>query len=361
MEHEIEPGHRFGFDGRWREFAPIALSNLLLTIVTLGIYRFWALRREREYLWSKTWFLDDWLEWTGTGKELFIGFLMAMILLGGPLLILQFGIQRLIFEGYQYIAMAVTIIMLLFLNSMIGVARFRALRYRLVRTYWKGIRGGSDEPGWAYGLSNMWKWGANYLSLGTAIAWTMVSLWNDRWNKMSFGNMPFRADARVRPILKPFIFLYLIPILLFILGVGAAISQGVWSGNVYIVLDAPPLFRIIHYLVVALFTYLLISAIFLIYYAAFYREAVSQLSLNGLRFSFEAEGGDWMMLFLVDAAIILGTLGVGWFFLGYRHWAFFAKHLAVHGDLDQAALAQSQTVTSRYGEGLLDAMDVGAF
>ena len=32
-----------------------------------------------------------------------------------------------------------------------GFARFRALRYRLSRTYWHGIRGGSDDPGWNYG------------------------------------------------------------------------------------------------------------------------------------------------------------------------------------------------------------------
>ena len=32
-----------------------------------------------------------------------------------------------------------------------AVAAFRALRYRLSRTWWRGIRGGSDEPGWNYG------------------------------------------------------------------------------------------------------------------------------------------------------------------------------------------------------------------
>ena len=361
MEQEVEPEHRFGFAGSWREFAPIVGTNLLLMIVTLGVYRFWALKREREYLWSRTWFLDDWLEWTGTGKELLIGFMLAVFLFGGPIVILQFGIQGLILRGYEYAAIAVTIVTLLFFNFVVGVARFRALRYRLARTYWKGIRGGSDEPGWSYGLSNMWKWAANYCSLGASIAWTMVSLWNDRWNKMSFGNMPFVSKARVMPILKPFIFLYLIPLLVIILAAAGAISRGTEVENGYIFLDAPPMFRFFHYLFVALFSYLLISAIFLIYYAAFYREAVANLSFGGLRFSFNAIGGDWMLLFLGDAAIILCTFGIGYFFLGYRHWVFFAKHMEVHGDLDETALAQSQTSTDRHGEGLLDAIDIGAF
>ena len=57
----------FGFDGTWQEFAPIAFTNLLLTIVTLGIYRFWATTRERQYFWSRTRFVDERLEWAGTG------------------------------------------------------------------------------------------------------------------------------------------------------------------------------------------------------------------------------------------------------------------------------------------------------
>ncbi len=44
----------FEFNGTWREYAPIAFTNLLLTIVTLGIYRFWATARTRRYLWSLT-------------------------------------------------------------------------------------------------------------------------------------------------------------------------------------------------------------------------------------------------------------------------------------------------------------------
>lgn len=75
----------FGFDGTWQEFAPIAFTNLLLSIVTLGIYRFWATTRERQYFWSRTRFVDERLEWAGTGMELFIGFLLVLVLFGIPI------------------------------------------------------------------------------------------------------------------------------------------------------------------------------------------------------------------------------------------------------------------------------------
>ena len=42
QDQEEDAASAFGFDGTWREFAPIAFTNLLLTIVTLGFYRFWA-------------------------------------------------------------------------------------------------------------------------------------------------------------------------------------------------------------------------------------------------------------------------------------------------------------------------------
>jgi uncharacterized membrane protein YjgN (DUF898 family) len=345
----VEPEDRFGFAGNWREFAPIALSNALLTIVTLGVYRFWALKREREYLWRNTWFLDDWLEWTGTGKELFIGFLSAALLLGVPLLILQFGIQALVMRGHQELAIVAGVFALLMFNFMVGVARFRSLRYRLNRTYWKGIRGGSDEPGWRYGASNLWKWIANYVSLGSAVAWTMTTLWNDRWNKMSFGNLSFHSAARVRPIIVQFVCLYLTPILAMIVTITALLADGTDFGGVFLYIDAPPLFRILFFLLIATTVYTLISMIFVIYYAAFYRNGIASLSLGDLHFSFEAEGAEWFMLFLVDGLIIIATFGIGYFFL------------AIEGTIDEAALAQSSTRVEKHSDGWLDAMEVGAF
>src|SRR3546814_5539729 len=69
MDQERIGGDGFAFEGNWRDYAPIAFTNLLLTIVTLGIYRFWATTRTRRYLWANTRFIDDRLEWTGTGRS----------------------------------------------------------------------------------------------------------------------------------------------------------------------------------------------------------------------------------------------------------------------------------------------------
>ena len=69
------------YDGKISGLYGIFLLNLLLTIITLGIYRFWAITRIRRYLWSHMRFEDTRLSYTGKGKEMFFGFLLAMLIL----------------------------------------------------------------------------------------------------------------------------------------------------------------------------------------------------------------------------------------------------------------------------------------
>ncbi|MET0137738.1 MAG: DUF898 family protein, partial [Sphingobium sp.] len=212
----------FRFTGRWQDYAPIAFTNLLLMIVTLGIYRFWATTRTRHYLWSHTHFIDDPLEWTGRGVELLVGFLLALGLFGLPFLFLQFGVQALALQGHAGIAGILSFAAFLFILMLTGVARFRALRYRLSRTYWHGIRGGSDSNGVVYGWSWLWKSIVGALPLWLLVPWSMTALWNDRWGRMSFGSQTFRAAARPEPIYKRFLLFYLLPFLLVIAGIAAA-------------------------------------------------------------------------------------------------------------------------------------------
>ena len=71
----------FQYDGRLGELYWIFIKNLLLSIITLGIFRFWGKTRIRRYLWSHTSLAGDRFEYTGTGGELFIGFIIVMVAL----------------------------------------------------------------------------------------------------------------------------------------------------------------------------------------------------------------------------------------------------------------------------------------
>ncbi|WP_216634427.1 DUF898 family protein [Granulibacter bethesdensis] len=76
-----QPRPFFQYDGKIGGLYKIFLINLLLSIVTLGIYRFWAISRMRRYLWSSCRFQDTRFTYTGTGGELFLGFLKVLGLL----------------------------------------------------------------------------------------------------------------------------------------------------------------------------------------------------------------------------------------------------------------------------------------
>src|SRR5258705_6215321 len=74
------PSQQFAYDGRLGELYGIFIVNLLLSIVTLGFYRFWGKTRIRRYIWSRLSLSGDAFEYTGTGGELFIGFLIVVVL-----------------------------------------------------------------------------------------------------------------------------------------------------------------------------------------------------------------------------------------------------------------------------------------
>lgn len=358
MEYEAADAESaFGFDGTWREYAPIAFTNLLLTIVTLGIYRFWATTRSRQYLWSRTRFIDERLEWAGTGMELFIGFLLVLLLFGLPYFVLSFVAQALLLRGQTALAVTLTFGSLVLIFYLLGLARYRALRYRLSRTHWHGIRGGSDDPGFGYGLTYMWKTVVGWLPLGLAVPWTMTSLWNDRWNKLSFGPFAFEAEASASGLMARYLLFYLSPFVLFIVfaivgvaaaGMGQQPTGGLATGvGVTVVLGV-------------LLFYFGLGLIALAYYAKYFREVVGALRWRELEFGFSASTRAWLVLFLGDIALVICTLGIGIIFLSYRHWKFFAVHMQATGEVLLGELTQSQTKMAIQGEGLLDAFDIGA-
>jgi len=357
QDQEEDAESAFGFDGTWREYAPIAFTNLLLIIVTLGIYRFWATARSRQYLWSRTRFVDERLEWAGTGLELFIGFLLVMLLFGVPYFLLSFVIQALVLRGHGGLAALLTLGVFLVIFYLIGLARYRALRYRLSRTHWRGIRGGSDDAGFGYGLTYMWKTVVGWLPLGLAVPWTMTSLWNDRWNRLSFGPFMFEAAAGASGLMARYLLFYLAPIVFF--GLFAAVGvAGIGSGQQ--VGAAAALGLALTLVIAVLVFYVGLGLIALAFYAKFFREAVGALRWRDLEFGFSASTRDWLVLFLGDIALVICTLGVGMIFLSYRHWKFFATHMQATGEILLDELIQSQTKMSVQGEGLLDAFDIGA-
>lgn len=352
--HAAEDGSAIRFTGNWKEYLPIAATNLLLTIVTLGVYRFWATARQRRYLWSRTHVIDDSLEWTGTGKEMFVGFLMVVAILLPFFLFIQFVLPALVARGMM---LATGGLMLLFYVALLyfgGVARFRALRYRLSRTWWHGIRGGSDDPGWAYGAEYLGRYGLSVITLFIMFPWAATRLWSSRWSKMSYGPHQFHAEMTAAGLKGRWAAIYLVPICLFFvvsaLGMVMGIAMGPENPGLFVVLGG---FFLLLYLAIPLLT--------LHWFAKFYRRAAAETTLGNVSFSFDARTWDWFKLFLGNIGLAIVTLGLGITFWGYRNWSFMVRHLHMYGDVHLDDLTQSQASAPGEAEGFADAFDVGAF
>lgn len=138
----------------------LTLKTGLLTVITLGIYRFWQKTRIRKYIWSSVNAGGDTFEYTGTGIEKFLGFLVAVVFLAIYVGIIQ---MALFYAGLnvmvdpetatmeQMIAQTAAIYITFFaVLPFILYAMYRARRYKMARTRWRGIRFGMEKGAWGY-------------------------------------------------------------------------------------------------------------------------------------------------------------------------------------------------------------------
>ncbi len=123
------------FHGSYSQFWGLALYNILLTIITLGIYYPWAKCAIRKFLWQETEVGGSRLEWHGTGLEMFRGFIKAYAIVGSLLLIINFGPYFLPPE----LVVGVIIIAYLGILTLIPLAIHGMARYRFSRTSLRGI------------------------------------------------------------------------------------------------------------------------------------------------------------------------------------------------------------------------------
>jgi uncharacterized membrane protein YjgN (DUF898 family) len=79
----------FKFEGSGTEYFKIWIVNILLTILTLGLYYPWAKVRNRRYFYANMTHGGSGFEYHATGQQLFVGYLIAMVLL-----ITYIGVQK---------------------------------------------------------------------------------------------------------------------------------------------------------------------------------------------------------------------------------------------------------------------------
>lgn len=210
------------FFGREGEFFGLLARGALLLMVTLGIYRFWLTTDIRRYLWGHVEIAGDGLEYTGTARELLIGFLMAIVLLV-PINILLF-LGTLVPEILPY-AGALSAILLALLGQF---AVFRARRYRLTRTIYRGVRLFQTGSAWRYSLrSNLWTI-VIVLTAGLAYPWAAANLERYKMRHTHYGDLTGQFDGAGWRLFLRGILIWLVVIGPLVFGFAAAAAMIDW-------------------------------------------------------------------------------------------------------------------------------------
>jgi uncharacterized membrane protein YjgN (DUF898 family) len=179
------------FSGKRGEFFRLARNGAALEFVTFGFYRFWLATDIRRHLWSHTSVNGDAPEYTGRARELLIGFLFALAILV-PIYVAYFLLSVEAERDQQLSSSPLFVLFYMFGQFAI----YRARRYRLSRTVWRGVRFWMDGSGVAYAFLSM-LWGVAVLfTLGLALPWREAALERYKMKHSYYGDLQGSFEGR---------------------------------------------------------------------------------------------------------------------------------------------------------------------
>jgi len=139
--------HQLHFHGVGGTLFGMHIVNVLLTLLTLGVYRFWAKSRVRRYMLGQSELAGDRFAWHGTGRELAVGFTKAVVIFLGPMA----GLRVLgALSGDPLIQRLTGLLSSLLVATFVPLAIVGVHRYRLSRTSYRGIRFSFTGRAWDF-------------------------------------------------------------------------------------------------------------------------------------------------------------------------------------------------------------------
>ena len=308
--------YKFSYYGKGSELFKIKVVNAILCIFTLGIYYPWAKARTLQYMYSQTTFQKQPFAFSGTGKEMFRGFikLIACIiifyaLIGGLLLYVNAVLAIL----SAYVVMF----------SVIPFVIHSFLKYRLAKTKWQGIN-----------FSYRGNLGELLKIYFTGIFFTIITL----------------------GFYTPFLIMKLRRYVISQIQIGDAKMNYLGEGW--------------EYFGVCIFGYLLTLITFGIYFF-WWQKDLFAFSIRNTSITREdqivilktdATGADFASLLIINFLLIFFTLGLGTPWAMTRTFKFYAQHIDLFGDIDFNEIQQSHDpeFSDALGDDLSGIIDIGA-
>jgi len=291
----------------------LAVRTGALTVATLGIYRFWARTRLRRYIWSSIMPGGDSFEYTGTGLEKFLGFLIALVVLAVYLGLLQVVLSFVGFNLWGAISSepnlprdmlmqtAATYAAGLAVMPLIFFAQYRARRYMLSRTRWRGLRFAMDAVALGYVWRALLYYGLSLVTLGALMPLATFRLEKYMTDRVWYGDAGFEQEGQWTALYPAMKHLFIAAAVLLLGGVVGYLAQ---SFNLFII--------------TILVGYLWLSFGFVYYQVESFKYLTAHKLLDGqVRFTSEASAGQVIGIIVLGLVIItILTFVLGLIFSG---------------------------------------------
>jgi len=339
-----------GFGQLWVAY----VTTVVLSLLTLTVYRFWGMTRIRRQLWSRVVLLDDPFEYTGSGWELFIGFLKVMFYIVLPVTLiiagLNFALQSM---GLFTLEQIIGFITAVGFYWIVEVAIFLRFRYRANRTSWRGIRARVN--------GNATDFAGRALLLAAGVAFTggilypyaHAFLMRYKLNCLSFGGLKVRSSLSSRNLYGRF---FLCSLLSMVLGLillfsfvistftGAISGTSVFTPGTAVGID------FITGLLLAPFA----LAPFAWYWAKFYRAAAQSVLIGEDQIDVAYDVTGWQLLRYAAGnwALIVFSLGLLWPLTWIRKIELICNCFRINREISVEALLQEAYDPTNVGEEL---------
>lgn len=213
----------------------LSFLRSILTILTFGLARFWMTTRLRRHYWSSVRVGGQPLEYTGTALELFIGFLMAVVILAVYLVVVNLGLSFLGFSLYSggsfdMLTLLPVFAPLVAILPLTFWAQYRAIRYLLARTRWRGVRFGLEPGAWGYMWRTMGWTLLTILTLGLLYPLQRLNLSRYVTGRMHYGTLPFKQEGRLWPLMSWWLALWAGVVLAVLLPLGLGYLAQIGAG-----------------------------------------------------------------------------------------------------------------------------------
>ena len=312
-ETVLEGTGPLSFEGNGAELFEIFMKNLLLNLLTFGIYYPWAKAKQLRCYYGASRIHGSDFQFHGTGREMFIGLLKALVVLG----VLNFAYEGVLADILSdWLLLLTGLLYFLIFLLLILIASVGARRYRMSRTSWRGIRFRFRGKFKDIVILIAKGWLLSILSLGLYYPY-YLNLFQDYWtSKTTFGNIAFSYDGKDREIFR----IWLKGILLSILSLG----------------------------------------IYLFWLKAdLQRYFWSHTSYGESRIISNLYGGMLFKETMIFSLIMIITFGIGRAWAVVRYKSFYLGTFSLETKIDLAAIKQAETkLTGATGEGMADFFDV---